>query len=206
MKYNIPSEFKPFLNSVKRQCKTYGIELMLSPSKNVILTDDFQQECSGYFDEEDKVLVVACGKPVNEWMQILVHEFCHMEQWKSDDRWEVWADACGKLWAWMDGTSIMNKSQLSKVLDGMIELEKDCEMRAVEKIEKWGLPIDTELYTKRANCYLYSYGLMDKLKRFPTGVYNDETLIEMMPIKFQKSYKKVSRAIEEHMVSVYAKK
>jgi hypothetical protein len=206
MKYNIPSEFKPFLNSVKRQCKTYGVELMLSPSKNVILTDDFLQECSGYFEDTEKVLVVACGKPTHEWMQILVHEFCHMEQWKSDDRWDKWADACGKLWAWMDGTSIMNKSQLSKVLDDMIELEKDCEMRSVEKIEKWGLPIDTELYTRRANCYLYSYGLMDKLKRFPTGVYTNEVLVNMMPSKFQKSYKKVPRVIEEYMVNMYAKK
>ena len=41
MKYDIPTEFKPFMTSVKRQCKTYGIELVLSPSRNVVLTDDY---------------------------------------------------------------------------------------------------------------------------------------------------------------------
>lgn len=80
MKYEIPEEFKPFMASVKRQCKAYGIELILSPSKTVVLTDDFSQDCSGYFCDRDKALVVACGKPFNEWIEILIHEFCHMEQ------------------------------------------------------------------------------------------------------------------------------
>ena len=205
MKYNIPEQYKPFMASVKRQCKTYGVELMLSPSKQVVLTDDFEQECSGYFEGEEKVLVVACGKHLDEWMQILVHEFCHMEQWKSDDRWDKWNVACSKLWGWLDGSVIMNKTQLSKVIDDMVELEKDCEMRAVEKIKKWELPINVQDYVQKANTYLYSYAVIPYIKRFPTGIYYDRELVEMMPTGFRKSYRKPPEDVINYIIKNYSK-
>jgi hypothetical protein len=206
MKYDMPPEFKPFMASVKRQCKTYGIELMLSPSRDVVLTDDLSQNCHGYFCDRDKALVVACGRPFKEWSRILVHEFCHMEQWKTDNRWDKWTDACLKTWDWIGGDAMMNKTQLTKVLDGMVELEKDCEMRAVEKIKKWGLPISISDYIKRANVYLYSYYMLPQIKRFPTGVHSDPVLIEMAPNKFKKSYRKVPKDMADYIVKNYAKK
>jgi hypothetical protein len=206
MKYDIPDEFKPFVASVKRQCKTYGIELVLSPSKNVVLTDDYTQDCSGYFCDRDKALVVACGKPFNKWVEILVHEFCHMEQWKSDERWGKWTDACEKTWSWMGGDIIMNKTQLRNVLDDMVELEKDCEMRAVEKIKKWGLPISVPKYVQKANIYLYSYYMLPEIKQFPTGIYDNEALIKLSPTGFKKSYRKVPDDIRNIMLNSFAKK
>lgn len=192
--------------SVKRQCKTYGIELVLSPSNNVVLTDDFSENCSGYFCETDKALVVACGRPFKEWFEILIHEFCHMEQWKSDERWSKWNDNTGKTWDWLAGNVMLNKTQLSNMLDLMVELEKDCEMRAVEKIKKWELPINLTRYVKKANLYLYSYYMLPTLKRFPTGIYTDEVLIEMSPKGFKKSYKKVPENMIQHIIKNYAKK
>jgi hypothetical protein len=203
MKYDIPEEFKPFIASVKRQCKTYGIELMLSPSRNVVLTDDFSQDCSGYFCDRDKALVVACGKPFEEWVEILVHEFCHMEQWKTDDRWDKWTDACGKTWSWLAGESMMNKTQLRNVLDVMVELEKDCEIRAVEKIKKWELPISVQKYVQKANIYLYSYYILPEIKKFPTGVHSDPELIKMSPNTFKKSYRKVPDKIRDYITEFY---
>lgn len=192
--------------SVKRQCKIYGIELVLSPSNNVVLTDDFSENCSGYFCETDKALVVACGRPFKEWFEILIHEFCHMEQWKSDERWSKWNDNTGKTWDWLAGNVMLNKTQLSNMLDLMVELEKDCEMRAVEKIKKWELPINLTRYVKKANLYLYSYYMLPTLKRFPTGIYTDEVLIEMSPKGFKKSYKKVPENMIQHIIKNYAKK
>ena len=206
MKYEIPEEYKPFMASVKRQCKQYGIELMLCPSNSVVLTDDFSQNCSGYFCETDKALVVACGRPFHDWFEILVHEFCHMEQWKSDERWNKWNDNTSKTWDWLAGNIMLNKTQLSNMLDLMVELEKDCEMRAVEKIKKWGLPINLTRYVKKANLYLYSYHMLPIIKRFPTGIYTDKMLIEMSPKGFKKSYRKVPADMAKYMVENYAKK
>lgn len=206
MKYDIPSEYKPFIASVKRQCKIYGIELMLSPSRTVVLTDDYAQDCSGYFCDRDKVLAVACGKPFKDWIEILVHEFCHMEQWKTDPRWKGWTDACGKTWEWMAGDIIMNKTQLSNLLDNMVELERDCEIRAVEKIKKWGLPISVQKYVQKANIYLYSYHMLPVIKRFPTGIYTDTTLLDMSPKGFKKSYRKVPDEMAKYMTEKYMPK
>lgn len=204
MKYEIPSEFKPFIASVKRQCKTYGIELVLSPSRTVVLTDDFNQDCSGYFCDRDKAIVVACGKPFKDWVEILVHEFSHMEQWKNDPRWDKWTDACGKTWGWLAGDNMMNKTQLYKTLDDMVELEKDCELRAVEKIKKWELPISQRNYIQKANIYLYSYYMLPEIKKFPTGVHSDKTLIGLAPDKFRKSYKKIPENIKEYIIRKYS--
>jgi hypothetical protein len=205
MRYNIPEEYKPFITSVKRQCKKYGIELILSPSKRVVLTDDYLQECSGYFCDTDKALVVACGKPFEEWFEILIHEFSHMEQWKSDERWNVWNDNTGKTWDWLAGNIMLNKTQVLNMLDSMVELEKDCEMRAIEKIKKWGLPVNLTRYVKKANVYLYSYHMMPILKRFPTGIYSDKTLIEMAPKSFKKTYRNVPKDMSEYIILNYSK-
>lgn len=206
MKYDIPAEFKPFMASVKRQCKTYGVELMLAPCKKIVLTDDFEQECSGYFDSDDRVIAVACGKPFIEWFEILIHEFCHMEQWKTDERWDEWHEHTGHTWGWLAGEKIMNKTQLMKSLDKMVEMERDCEIRAVEKIRKWGLPIAVNRYTKKANIYLYSYYMLPTIKTFPTGIYYDKKLMEMSPEGFKKSYRKVPDDMAKHIVKNYAKK
>ena len=206
MKYDIPEEYRPFVASVKRQCKKYGIELVLSPSNNVVLTDDFSQNCSGYFCETDKALVVACGRPFKEWFEILIHEFCHMEQWKSDERWNAWNDNTGKTWDWLAGNIMLNKKQIATMLDLMVELEKDCEVRAVEKIKKWGLPISQTKYIKKANLYLYSYYMLPILKRFPTGIYYDKTLTDMCPKGFKKSYRDVPPDMAEYIIANYSKK
>ena len=206
MRYNIPEEYKPFITSVKRQCKKYGIELILSPSRRVVLTDDYLQECSGYFCDTDKALVVACGKPFEEWVEILIHEFSHMEQWKSDGRWNDWNDNTGKTWDWLAGNIMLNKTQVLNMLDSMVELEKDCEIRAIEKIKKWNLPVNLTRYVKKANVYLYSYHMMPILKRFPTGIYTDKTLIEMAPKGFKKTYRNVPKDMSEYIILNYSKK
>jgi hypothetical protein len=206
MRYNIPEEYKPFITSVKRQCKKYGIELILSPSRRVVLTDDYLQECSGYFCDTDKAIVVACGKPFEEWVEILIHEFSHMEQWKSDERWNDWNDNTGKTWDWLAGNIMLNKTQVLNMLDSMVELEKDCEIRAIEKIKKWNLPVNLTRYVKKANVYLYSYHMMPILKRFPTGIYTDKTLIEMAPKGFKKTYRNVPKDMSEYIILNYSKK
>jgi len=203
MKYDIPQEFKPFVAFVKRMCKLHKVELMLSPSRTVVITDTFSTDCSGYFDDVDKVLAVACGKPFEQWIEILVHEYSHMEQWLHDDRWGRWTDSCGELWSWLDKEKIMNNSQLKSVLDGMIELERDCEVRALNTIAKWNLPVNKARYKRKANLYLYSYRLMPKLRKFPTGIYDNEHIVSMCPSRMLKKYDKVPENIEKAILDRY---
>jgi len=204
MKYEIPDDFKKFVAHVKRKCKANKIELVMSPSRNVVITDTFSTDCSGYFDDVDKTLVVACGKPFEEWIEIMVHEYSHMEQWLTDDRWEYWGECCQKLWEWIDRDTIMNKTQLKKVIDGMIELERDCELRSLENIKKFNLKIKKGVYAQKANLYLYSYRMMPILKRFPSGIYDNKQLVQMCPTRIGKNYNQVPDAIAEEIIRLYS--
>lgn len=203
MKYDIPSEFKAFVSTVKRSCKRNGIELMLSPSKTVVITDTFSTDCSGYFDDQDKVLAVACGKPFEDWIEILIHEYSHMQQWLTDDRWEKWTNACLDLWMWLDKEKIMNNSQLKRVIDDMIELERDCEIRALSLIDKYNLPINKSRYKRKANLYLYSYRMMPELKKFPTGIYENKNLVMMCQPRMLKKYDKVPKTLADTIIRTY---
>lgn len=204
MKYDIPNDFKKFVAHVKRKCKANKIELVLSPSRNVVITDTFSTDCSGYFDDVDKTLVVACGKPFQDWIEILVHEYSHMEQWLTDDRWEYWGECCQKLWEWIDGELMMNTSQLTKVIDGMIELERDCELRSLANIRKFGLKINKSSYGRKANLYLYSYRIMPILKKFPSGIYENKHLVNMCPSKISKKYSEVPKEISDEIMRLYS--
>ena len=204
IKYEIPDAFKPFFNTVKRKCKANKVSLVLSPSKNVVITDSFSTDCSGYFDDYDKALVVACGKPFEEWIEILVHEYSHMEQWIEDDRWKYWTDCCGDLWAWLDREKMMNSAQVDKIVDGMIELERDCEVRAVANIRKFNLPINKSEYQRKSNLYLYSYRMMKKIKKFPTGIYYNKELVSMCPTKIRSNYDSVPKEIYDMILKLYS--
>jgi hypothetical protein len=203
MKYEIPDEFKQFVAHVRRRCTNTGIELVLSPSRNVVITDSFSTDCSGYFDDVNKTLVVACGKPFNEWIEILVHEYSHMQQWLTDDRWSYWTDCCLDLWSWLDKEKVMNSTQLNKVLDGMIDLERDCELRALDNISKWNLPINKSRYKRKANLYLYSYRMLPIIKKFPTGLYDNKELIDMCPTRIKKNYNIIPDNVRELIIKIY---
>lgn len=203
MKYEIPDDFKPFISNVKRRCKANGVELVLSPSRTVVLTDTFSSDCSGYFDGNDRVLVVACGKPFEEWIEILIHEYSHMEQWLTDVRWPDWEDCCLALWDWMDRSRILNNTQLTNVINGVIELERDCEIRALNNIKKWDLPINKSRYKRRANLYLFSYRMMAELKKFPTGIYYNKELVDMCPPRMLKNYVKVPEQLANKIRELY---
>ena len=203
MKYEIPPEFKQFVAHVRRRCSANRIELVLSPSRNVVITDSFSTDCSGYFDDVNRTLVVACGKPFEEWIEILVHEYSHMQQWLSDERWSHWSDCCFDLWSWLDGDKVMNTQQLTKVIDGMIELERDCEVRALENIRYWKLPINKSRYSRKANLYLYSYRAMPIMKKFPTGLYDNKELISMCPTRIKKNYNVIPQEVLDLIVKTY---
>ena len=203
MKYDIPDEFKAFVQNVKRRCKAHRVELVLSPSRTVVLTDTFSADCSGYFDETDRVLAVACGKPFEQWIEILIHEYSHMEQWIHDERWTHWSDCCFRMWEWMDGELELDDENLEYVINGMIELERDCELRALTNIIKWDLPINKTRYARKANLYLYSYRLMPIIKKFPTGIYDNEELVKMCPHRICKRIKDVPEKLKNRILELY---
>ena len=183
---------KLFIEFVKLQCKYYGIKCDLRPTGHVKIGP--KQKASGYFDEQNKELVVSM-KARNS-LSILVHEYCHLTQWA--EQAEVWVngvDSYTKMNMWLEGKNYPDiEEHIAKARD----LELDNEKRSVRLIKEYGLGIDPRKYTKRANAYIQFYNyipLTRKWSKPPNTPYNNKRIVAAMPDKFCMDYTKISKKV-----------
>lgn len=134
-------------------------------------------ECTGEAVKDR--LSIATGGPLDNWLEVFIHETSHLDQQAERPKWFEECDMKVELLTkWLDDPSIQfNTSDLFKI----IELEHDCESRTISKINKYGLPIDTKLYSKKANAYILSYGNTYKNKKWDVTPYQDTKRLEIMP-------------------------
>jgi len=175
-----------FVNFVKSECKANGIKVDLRKRKYLVLSGNIK--CSGYFDSEEKKLVVATER--EDWVPILVHEFAHFTQWM--DNCPVWRTSGNSLEAvdlWLGGKDVPNiKKSLGKCRD----LELDNEKRSVAIIKAWELPVDIKTYTQKANAYVQFYNWMFFTRRWCTpqnSPYKNPKIYGEMPTTFRMNYK-----------------
>lgn len=171
-----------FIEHVKEECKRYGIKLVLRDVK--YLQASRKVRCGGYFDEEAGVLAVATKS--ERWFEILVHEYCHLTQWR--DNCEVWQGinkSIVKVNDWLEGKNVRGiKQALAHVRD----MELDNEKRSVRTIKKWDLPVDIKLYTQKANSYVLFYNWMYYTRRWcsvKNSPYRNPAIYSRMPTTFR---------------------
>ena len=125
--------------------------------------------CSGYFvDNGAPELGIAVGGKVEEWLEILVHEYSHMEQFL--DNCEHWKnnfvgkyESIDLISNWIGGEEIENVEHL---IDLSFNVETDCDTRAIENIKKHKLPIDIPDYYQKSNSYTLFYGAILEHKKW----------------------------------------
>lgn len=176
---------------VKAECKRTGIKCDLRPT-TWVKCDGVQ--CSGYFDETDRVLVVAMNKP--DSLGVLVHEYCHLTQWEEGiDIWKK-SDVSGvKLNEWLAGEKVRN---IRKHIDVVRDMELDNEHRAVRMIKKWKLSINVEDYIRGANAYVHFYNWLYYTRKWssPNNLpYNSEIVMGTMSTKFNMKYNEMPRRV-----------
>ena len=149
---------------------------------------DGEDSCCGYFDANDKKLVVAIGKPLDEWFDVFVHEYCHFEQWTEGiDLWNKCVlregvDALDDILQHFKGELELTPEQVDEYLHVTAQLERDCELRVLAKAEQYGLPIDINQYAKEANSYIVFYYAMKELKSWcKTPPYEIDEILAVMP-------------------------
>lgn len=193
---------KGFVKFVRAECKKYGVKFRL---RNVeYLRIDENINCSGYFDETVPIIVVA--KQRKDWLEILVHEYCHLTQWvenckewKKVDKY----NSCNKVDMWLAGKNVKDPEfHLTVIRD----LELDNEKRAVKVIKKFGLDsrIDIDDYIRKANAYINFYNYLKYTRRWSSpnnSPYKNKELIGSMPKTFRMNYKSLSKK----MFKVFAK-
>lgn len=187
-------------------------ELAQSEDKNVhtrLLRKRFVKmdglNCSGYFSETEPELVVACYKPVPDWLRILVHETCHRDQWAENSKWWKYKvdgyDPLIWLHEWLSGETELRGKKLADVLTGSAMIELDCEVRSVDKIKEFELPFDICEYRKKANAYVWLYQCMRYTRRwYKVPPYSVPAVWQAMPNDFDNDYSKIPKKFKDLML------
>lgn len=165
---------------------------------------------SGYFDEDS--LVVACGAQLygkgKNWVSIMAHESCHLDQ-SIDDK-AIWdqGDSVGPFDEWCTGQIDLTPRDLLMHMKNVQALEHDCEIRTIEKMQKYDLPINIKTYARQANTYIWFYtAVAMKRKWFREGhqPYKDPRIFKKMPPymlplqEYEKMPSKLLKLFEDNM-------
>lgn len=167
---NKVSEFK---RDLRAMCKKHGIKLKLINTPTIDYVENKSIQVSGYFDSGASILAVATGKAKNEWLEILIHESCHLDQylesspnWMNQDLCDV--DVNSILDLWLNKHIELTAKQQKVIFEKIIDCERDCDSRAIEKIKKYNLDsiIDLQRYIQKSNAYHLSYDAVRKLRKW----------------------------------------
>lgn len=154
---------RDFLKYVKNHLKEHGFKLVVGKGRMV---NGGGYRVHAFFSESTKEIRV--GSKVPQFLQYLVHEYAHFLQFLDKEPLYTKVDPYLVIMEnWFAGKEYSEK-ELQKAFFAVRAMERDCEMRTVELIEKWGLSIDKKEYTRKANTYIYAHFLMlEKRKWWP---------------------------------------
>lgn len=172
-----------FIKHLRKRCAYYGVELVFINEKNVYWDRYDKLGCSGYFYADDKNASMVCSiANKDNWLGILVHESCHMDQWIDSPKEFAGLDySLGMYFSWLNDDISLKKSQAKKFARNIQQLELDCEHRSVQKIRKFGLNINIHEYIQKANTYIFSYKHVTDKRKWWSGVYNNPDIWKRAP-------------------------
>jgi hypothetical protein len=165
------------------------------PMERAVFLNGEETACNGYWDKDTMVLAAARKQDPDNFLRLLVHEYCHFRQWASWRRpyWVAYdhpmIEKCGykdmeeTFFKWVEGDEV---EPSLVTLAGCIcrDLELDCERLSVETIQRLQLSIDIDDYIRRAAAYVHFYNvLMQTRKWYEIGnePYNNPVILEAMP-------------------------
>lgn len=189
----LTTEQRKFVTFVISKAEREEIEVILSPDPYVSLSGT---NVSGYFDED--TFAVGCGRPVEQWFEVFVHESCHMDQFLEDD--PVWTaikitpdvDVYEVIDLWTDHHIELSDEQRMKYLEACFAIERNCEERVLKAVDQWQLPIDKREYAQKSNAYIWFYYIIGLIRKwYPYGKepYHLKELWSMMPSTTAISFK-----------------
>lgn len=182
-----------FLDDLRIICNTHNVTLKLVQAKTVEIEEGIR--CTGYFDGGNAELAVA--KRRGNWLELLVHESCHLDQWVEQTK--EWRDediyGNNRIDKWLLGKEVEG---LRKSINNTIALELDCEKRAVKKMVEYDLPINTITYIQKANAYIQYYNYVYLTRRW-CAQFGDKAVHTEMPSKFMpiSYYRKLPLRIQQ---------
>lgn len=190
---------REFMSFVKKECKKHKVNFVEHKTAGIPLGEIV---VNGYFSSDvgGETLAISTGKPEENWLRILIHEFCHMQQWIEQSKsWtdchieDVDANTIFELW--ILGVIELTPRQKKKVFLKIMENEADCERRVIKMARKHKLDINEEEYSQKSNAYVLFYlHVMKTRKWYKIGKepYNDKSIYPNMPKTIIKNLSRVN--------------
>lgn len=150
--------------------------------------DKLRDEVGEYTGEADTDRIsIATGGDTTHWLQVFVHETCHLDQAKENLEWFQGVDKYITAFNnWLEGKEPNEPNENNELVtwdlvSKIVELEHDCEKRSLQKIKDFGLPINLEEYAQKANAYLISYITTLKNREWGALPYTKPEIWSKMP-------------------------
>lgn len=203
---------KLFILDLVQDCCKYDVTLYLAARTTFLEIEmgDTNIPCSGFFsgdnDGETPELAVAIGGDMEQWLPVLVHESCHMDQWhEKSPLWESdnGDDPTSMIDEWISRSIEYDKKTINHMFKSTIALELDCEKRSVEKIKKYDLPINIDTFIQKANAYLMFYLFCKKHRKWnssKTSPYMNSISTKLSK-NWYPSYTKLPKEIEQLFIN-----
>lgn len=149
--------------------------------------EQLEDSCGGWcwIDDDKREFAVAMKHHMG--FEILIHEYCHFLQWKTDRKfWDSTLSTYDILFDWIsDKESIVSEEDLQQSFKDIISIEHDCEKRVLKLVKHNPIEdFDTNKYTRAVNAYLWSYHLNRELRKRPSKPIYSERVLEHMPDTF----------------------
>lgn len=198
-----------FIEDLETKCKEYGVKLVLYDMKFIENDGD---KFGGWFDADNKELHCAFPDKIQtKYVELLVHESCHMDQWIENTKY--WAierrnNSLTEVWKILKGEKV---NKLKYHLRNVQMMEAECEKMSIEKIKDYDLGINIERYAMKANSYLLFYSVLVETKKwtdYPPYKFKDiwrglpdkilsnfEISEDLKQLYFDKCYKKRTKKI-----------
>lgn len=184
---------REIVRDVWKECKSKGVRFILHEGSKAP-NPKGGGDVSGYFldggTEAEPSLCVAVGKDSESWIQVLLHESSHMDQWSEGTReWKEGyvdgEDVYDMMFQWIDGKRDFSDSQGHDVIRRCVAIELDCEKRTAAKLERYGMGKSVIDYIRKANAYIWSYCLIGEKRRwYLNPPYEVKSVWERMPERF----------------------
>lgn len=154
-------QFDEIKSIIKAECKANNVTFYQGRGKTVLFRSGVRS--NGYFtdgndgERDHPKLAIGSG---NNALDVLIHEYCHMQQYiEQSPEWKAIINN-GCIWDWIDGSDDFTEDELDASFRASYEVELDCEIRSVVQHMEWNTGINLDEYIQKANAYTMFYIFM----------------------------------------------